>query len=157
MFRLQLGIALPSKVLLDFVIQKWGGNLKNPQITFKNERLDEEVGSFTRRPGTGGGKPGKPCFIISDESFAVGNCGTALCTARWGLPPKPFTRSTTRKAVSSLSLTFSIRGNSPGERVGRRQHRPSLMAALVAKPSRRTASALERVKSKVKVKKVKKK
>ena len=121
MFRLQLGIALPSKVLLDFVIQKWGGNLKNPQITFKNERLDEEVGSFTRRPGTGGGKPGKPCFIISDESFAVGNCGTALCTARWGLPPKPFTRSTTRKAVSSLSLTFSIRGNSPGERVGRRQ------------------------------------
>ena len=74
MFCLQLGIALPSK-LLDFVIQKWGGNLKKSQITYKNERLDKEVGTFARRPGAGGGKPGKPCFIISDESFAVAHSG----------------------------------------------------------------------------------
>ena len=75
MFRLQLGIALLSKVLLDFVIQMWGGNLKKPQITSKNERLDEEVGAFARMPGAGGAKPGKPCFIISDESFAVAHSG----------------------------------------------------------------------------------
>ena len=129
---------------------------------WKTPRLPTRMRGWTRRlaPLPGGQAQEEESLGSLASSYlmkallwpTVGNCGTALCTARWGLPLKSFTRSTTRKAVSSSSLTFSIRGNSPGERAGRRWHRPSLMAALVAKPPRGMASALERVKSKVKVK-----
>ena len=65
MFRLQKGISIPEKKLKNFVVQKWGGDLNNPKLFFRASELKEDVGNFARKKVPGGGKPGKPVFILT--------------------------------------------------------------------------------------------
>ena len=75
MFRLQKDQALPASVLRKFVVQTWGKNLKKPKITFKNNKFVEDVGAFCRKPLAGGGKPGKPVFIVSGQEYGADHSG----------------------------------------------------------------------------------
>ena len=91
MFRVEMGIFLPAQKLKKFVVEKWGGDINNPTLFFKNTEVTEEVGQFARRPEAGGGKPGKRVFILSEVPVEAHSGKLWHCDGcRKGFPTKPF-------------------------------------------------------------------